>query len=121
MLFHAARLDRWLAEPHQPYSAPPSGTHGTVHCSADQDALLAVVSRFLRDVEGPLVALVIDETKLDAPVSRGPVPGSPSPEALIPQIHGPVNRDAVVALMDVERDSDGRARALVPRDVAECD
>lgn len=113
MLYHAVSLQNWLAEPHRPYSAATLRTDGTVHCSASEEALLAVVSRFLRQVDGPLLALLIDETRLDAPVSWEAAVGAPSSAVLVPRIRGPVNRSAVVALREIERDGDGRARRLV--------
>jgi uncharacterized protein (DUF952 family) len=113
MLYHAVPLDLWLAHPDDPYSAATLRTDGTMHCSVSEEALLAAMTRFPRKVEGPLLALVIDEEKLDAPVTfEAPADGLSSQVPTV-RIRGPVNRGAVVAVMEIERDGEGRARRLV--------
>lgn len=114
MLYHAVPQDLWLADPHAPYSAATLRTDGTMHCSAGEEALLAAMARFPRRVEGPLLALVIDEEKLDTPVTWDVPAGGPSSGARRGLIHGPLDRGAVVAVMEIERDGEGRALRLVP-------
>ncbi|CAL9579196.1 hypothetical protein SUDANB145_04989 [Streptomyces sp. enrichment culture] len=108
MLYHAASLEAWLTDPHLPYSSATLRTDGSVHCSAGEEALLAAVAHIPE--KGPLLALVIDETRLDPPVTWATgASGAP-----VARIRGPVNRDAVVARMEIERDGDGRATGLAP-------
>ncbi|MET9518024.1 DUF952 domain-containing protein [Streptomyces sp. NPDC002994] len=120
MLYHVVALGDWLADAQLPYAPASLVKDGSVHCSPNEEAVLAVATRFHGGVAGPLVALLIDETRLDAPVKWvTPAPGSPlaqAPGALFPRVLGPVNRDAVVGLMEIVRDEDGRAQELVPRD-----
>ncbi|MBT2488037.1 DUF952 domain-containing protein [Streptomyces sp. ISL-96] len=119
MLYHVVALGNWLADAHLPYAPASLAKDGSVHCSPSEEATLAAATRFHGGVTGPLVALLIDETRLDASVKWvAPAPGSPlaqAPGALFPRVLGPVNRDAVVGLMEIVRDEDGRARELVPR------
>ncbi len=118
MIYHAAPLERWLADPERPYAPPTLHKDGSVHCSPSTEALLASVTRFLSGVEGPLVALLIDEARLDAPVSwEEPAAAAPSgaPAVPMPRIRGPVNRGAVVDVLEIARDDDGRARELLRR------
>ncbi|KOV57410.1 DUF952 domain-containing protein [Streptomyces sp. MMG1121] len=119
MLYHVVALDVWLADPDRPYAPPSLAKGGSVHCAVNEEAVLAAANRFHRQAAGPLVALLIDETRLDAPVEWVVAkPESPSPKkpgTPIPCVRGPINRRAVVGLMDVARDDEGRALALVPR------
>lgn len=108
MLYHAASLEAWLTDPDQPYSSHTLRTDGSVHCSVSEDALLAAMAHITK--KGPLLALVIDEARLDAPVTWETGAGA-TPVA---HIRGPVNRDAVVARREIEVDGDGRATGLAP-------
>ncbi|MBT2413244.1 DUF952 domain-containing protein [Streptomyces sp. ISL-12] len=108
MLYHAASLEAWLTDPHLPYSSATLRVDGSVHCSVSEDALLAAVAHIPR--KGPLLALVIDEARLDPPVTWATGAGG----APVARVRGPVNRDAVVALMEIAMDGDGRATGLGP-------
>ncbi|MGW0533162.1 DUF952 domain-containing protein [Streptomyces sp. NPDC003032] len=123
MIYHVAALDDWLSDPELPYAPGSLAKDGSVHCSPDEEAILAAATRFHSRTAGPLVALLIDERKLGAEVKWvAPAAGSPlaqGPAVLFPRVLGPVNRDAVVGLMEIVRDDDGGARELVPRGPAE--
>lgn len=114
-------LSDWLADPELPYAPASVTVDGFVHCCSSTQALLAIVSRCHRHKPGPLVALGIDEEKLDSPVERvAPPPGSPLaqlPGTLLVRVRGPVNRSAVVTVRDIVRDHEGRARDLVAREL----
>ncbi|WP_330328534.1 hypothetical protein OHS33_01465 [Streptomyces sp. NBC_00536] len=62
---------------------------------------------------------VLDEDRLGARLDWvPPAPGSPlsgRPGTLLSRVRGPLDRAAVVGLLDIVRDGDGRATALVPR------
>jgi uncharacterized protein (DUF952 family) len=116
MIFHVVALDDWLAVPDRPYSPTSLSEEGFVHCSPDEAVTLAVASAFYRDTPGPLMALLIDEHKLDVMVrweaaSPEPPPGI-TPDALFPHVYGRINRDAVEGMMEIQRDADGRAVGL---------
>lgn len=123
MIYHVAALDDWLANPDLPYAPASLAKDGSVHCAPNEEAILAAATRFHSRAAGPLAALVIDERKLDAEVEWvAPAAGSPLaqvPEVLFPRVLGPVNRSAVVGLMEIVRDDVGSARELVPQDLAE--
>lgn len=116
VIFHLVALDDWLADPNRPYEPASLSEERFVHCSPDEAVTLAVASAFYRDTPGPLMALLIDEHKLDAMVrweaaSPMPPPGV-APDALFPHVYGRINRDAVEDMMEVRRDTDGRALGL---------
>ncbi|MEU3608244.1 DUF952 domain-containing protein [Streptomyces sp. NPDC035033] len=112
MLLHVIPLDKWdewSADPALPYAPPSLAAEGFVHCSADEQAALAVADARYRDVPGPLLALVIDESLLSAEVRW-----EGSEDRLFPHVYGPVERAAVTAVLEAVREADGRARELAP-------
>jgi uncharacterized protein (DUF952 family) len=75
----------WLAVPDRPYAPPSLTDEGFVHCSPDEAITLVVASAFYRDTPGLLMALLIDEHKLDVTVrweAASPVPPPASPPTL---------------------------------------
>jgi uncharacterized protein (DUF952 family)/nucleoside 2-deoxyribosyltransferase len=76
---------------------------GFIHCSFDTQ-LLKTAGRFYADAdETQLVVLVIDPERLTAPLS---VEQAGNGEGF-PHIYGPLNVDAVVATISLERDGEG--------------
>ena len=110
MLLHVVPLADWSTDPDLPYAPPSLAAEGFVHCSADAPAALAIADGPYRDAPGPLLVLVIDESRLTAEVRW-----EGSGDVLFPHVYGPVERAAVTEVLEVRRDEDGRARELVPR------
>lgn len=70
---------------------------GFIHCSSDLDQVRGVLSHFYSDVDpADLVLLVIDVTRLDAPVRHEPVDGD-----VFPHIYGPIPLSAVIDVRSV--------------------
>jgi uncharacterized protein (DUF952 family) len=129
MLLHLTPLDDWLAHSERPYAPASLALEGFVHCSPDEETVLAVANARYRAVTGPLMVLLIDESRLDAPVRWEPaspaasaaaaasaLPAPPDPGVdgrLFPHIYGPVNRGAVAGMLEVKRDTEGRWAGLV--------
>lgn len=116
MIFHVVPLDDWLSDPDRPYAPPTLASEGFVHCSPDESTTLAVADAFYRWAPGPLMALMIDEQKLDVPLRWEPPSPAPPPgaaaDALYPHVYGRINRTAVAGMLEVERDGEGRAVSL---------
>jgi len=116
MILHLTPLDDWLTAPDRPYSPRSLAAEGFVHCSPDETVGLAVANALYRDAPGPLMVLLIDEEALDSPVRWEPAAGASLPgvaeDALFPHVYGPVNRSAVVGMLEVRRGSDGRWASL---------
>ncbi|WP_037571532.1 DUF952 domain-containing protein [Phaeacidiphilus oryzae] len=122
MLLHLTPLDDWLAHSERPYAPASLALEGFVHCSPDEETVLAVANARYRAVAGPLMVLLIDESRLDSPVRWEPpapavsaaaaasaLPSPPDGDGrLFPHIYGPVNRGAVAGMLEVLRDADGR-------------
>jgi uncharacterized protein (DUF952 family) len=118
MIFHVVPLSEWNALPEQAYAPASLAEDGFVHCSPDEETTLAVVNAFYRTAPRPLLALVLDEDRLAARLEFEEAVPAPPPgvavNVLFPHVFGPVNRDAVERICEIEWDTDGRATGLKP-------
>lgn len=108
MLFHLTPLDAWLEHPDRPYSTPSLALEGFIHCSADEEHALVVANSRFRSARVPLMVLLIDEAVLDAPVRWEEAKDG----GTYPHVYGPVNRAAVVGMLEAQRDPEGRWASL---------
>jgi len=107
MIFHLAQVADWEA-------ARVTGDYrvstrdrtlaeeGFIHASRD-DQVLDVANAFYADA-GPLLLLTIDPDRLSSPVRDEEV----APGMVFPHIYGPLNLDAVVSAVPLERGQDGK-------------
>jgi uncharacterized protein len=119
MIWHLMPLSRWRSAPDSPYVPGTLDAAGFVHASPDEQATLAVAGALYGQVAEPMVALILDESRLSAPVryeaaDPAPPPGVPA-GTLFPHIYGPVERAAVTGLRYLRRDTAGRCTALAAR------
>ncbi|MFC1408381.1 DUF952 domain-containing protein [Streptacidiphilus sp. N1-12] len=125
MILHLTTLDGWLAHPDRPYATASLALEGFIHCSPEPDSpdqqdspVLTVANDRFAHTQGPLMVLLIDEDALDSPVRwEAAVPAPPPGTAatvLFPHIYGPVNRSAVVGMLEVQRDHSGKWAKLIP-------
>jgi uncharacterized protein (DUF952 family) len=116
MIYHVVHPDEWNAEPDRPYAPASLAEDGFVHCSPDAETTLAVVNAFYRTGAPPLLALVLDEERLTARCAWEAADPAPPPGVaagtLFPHVFGPLDRDAVVRVLAVGWDADGRATGL---------
>jgi len=109
----APEADYLAAPPGEPYLPTAYAQDGFVHCTREPAVLIEVANRFYRGVAGDFLVLDIDPSRLTAelryeqPVPPAP-PGSALEDVLFPHIYGPVNREAIVAVRQVQRSADGR-------------
>jgi uncharacterized protein (DUF952 family) len=85
---------------------------GFVHCSPDEDVMLAVANAFYAGEDDELVVWDLDESRLTSEVrweapDHGPPPGAPA-DTRFPHVYGPIELDAVVAVRRLVRDDAGR-------------
>lgn len=116
MIYHVVPLREWNALPHQPYAPASLTEDGFIHCAPDEETTVTIVNAFYRTSPKPLVALLVDEARLTAPcvweeAAPAPPPGVPE-SAPFPHVFGPINRDAVERVLDVQWDEEGRATGL---------
>lgn len=120
MIYHVAPIERWRAHPDRPYAPASLRRDGFIHGVADEEMTLRVANAFFRNPPSPVIALVIDEAGLAEGVAvrdERVVPAPPGFEdgVVFRHVYGPIDRAAVVALLDLERDETGYYTALVPR------
>jgi uncharacterized protein (DUF952 family) len=116
VIYHVVSLDAWNARPDQPYAPASLPEDGFVHCSPDEETTLTVVNAFYRGAPRPLHVLVLDEERLDARVEFEAAMPTPPPgveaDVLFPHVFGPLNRDAVVRVLEIRWDEEDRAVGL---------
>ncbi len=101
-VYHLVPRSVWERDLAQPYRADSLATEGFIHCSfADQVARSA--NRFYANAVDLLV-LTIDPARLASPLRDEPAGDGHS----YPHVYGPLNRDAVTAVVPLTRDPDGR-------------
>lgn len=96
MIFHIVLGAEWERARRDGSYAPPSiAIEGFIHCST-REQIIGTANRFYRG-RNNLVLLVIDETRLAAPVRyETPLSGGDARQAMcFPHIYGPLNLDAV--------------------------
>lgn len=112
MIFHITSRGAWdEAQGRGAYHAESLATEGFIHCST-LSQVLPVAESFYKGQTG-LVLLVIEPTRLSSdlrwepPSGEAPPPGVPQGD-LSPHIYGPINRDAIVNVVDLEQNSHGK-------------
>jgi uncharacterized protein (DUF952 family) len=79
-----------------------------------------VVDAFYRDAPRPLLVLLLDEERLTARLEYEAAAPAPPPgvaeDVLFPHLFGPVDRDAVERVLEVQWDDEGRATGMKETD-----
>jgi len=84
------------------YRGDTLAREGFIHCSTPEQ-VIPVANSLFRGQQN-LVLLVIDRTRVQAPVRDENLEGG---ETLFPHIYGPLNLDAVIKVVDFPPDADG--------------
>ena len=83
-----------------------------MHCTGDDDTMLAVANRFYRGETEPLVVLSLESSRLTSEVRweapAHPDGSAPRNEPRFPHVYGPIDVAAVVGVRRLVRDADGR-------------
>ena len=110
MIFHITSRIAWDDARHQgDYRAESLAIEGFIHCSTISQ-VLPVAENFYKAQNG-LVLLVIEPTLLSSdliwepPSGESPPPGVPTGDPF-PHIYGPINLDAVVKVVDLQKNAD---------------
>ncbi|MBM3152089.1 MAG: DUF952 domain-containing protein [Chloroflexi bacterium] len=103
-ILHIAHRSAWQAALRAGVYAPESlAVEGFIHCSEPSQAL-RVANAFYKGRSG-LALLVIDPGRLSADLRWEA--GSDKPDELFPHIHGPLDLEAVMKVVEFEPGSDG--------------
>lgn len=103
--------------PGEPYLPGGFSEDGFIHCTRGADVLRLVANLFYREAPGDFLVLVVDPSKLSAPL-RDEAPDPPLPPdsplagVVFPHIYGPLDRAAIVAIRRAQRAPDGAFLAL---------
>lgn len=101
-IYHLVPQSVWETAPSGPYRTASLAAEGFIHCSnANQVARSA--NKFYA-TEAALLLLAIDPDRLTSPLHDE----EGRPGELFPHIYGPINREAIVEVIQLERGADGR-------------
>lgn len=112
MIYHITTRRVWReAQQRGDYRVESLETEGFIHCSTGAQ-VLPVAEKYYAGQRGLLV-LVIDparlssELKWEPPSGGAPPAGVPEGE-MFPHVYGPINLDAIVKVIDLETNPDGK-------------
>lgn len=115
MILHITSKQEWAsAQQSGVYTAPSLESEGFIHCSTDRQ-VLHVANAFYRG-RTDLVLLKLAEDRIKSQV-RWEAPAGPPAEGIsksdaFPHVYGPINLDAVTAVLDFPPDADGGWQSL---------
>src|ERR1700754_703431 len=84
-------------DPTAPYIPSAFDADGFIHTTEGREALSIILTSFYKAHQEPFVVLHIDKDRITAPVRYD------DPARIFPHIYGPLNRDAIVWIEDIER------------------
>ena len=109
MILHLMPRPAWEQWRDAGTNEPPSlASEGFVHCTGNDDLMLAVANRFYSGEPGEVVVVTLDEGRLTREV-RWEAPAHPDGtaptdnEPLFPHVYGPLDREAVVRVRRLVR------------------
>jgi uncharacterized protein (DUF952 family) len=94
----------------QPYVPEAFAREGFIHTTEGREAVSITLTKYYKSSAEPWVVLYIDQDRVTSPIRYD------DPAEVFPHIYGPLNRDAIVAVRDIDRAPDGTF--LKPPDVA---
>jgi uncharacterized protein (DUF952 family) len=112
MIYHITSRTAWNeAQQRGDYRAESLDTEGFIHCSTAKQ-VLPVAETFYKGQNGLLLllidpALLSSDLKWEPPSGGTPPPGVPEGD-LFPHVYGPINREAIVKVFDLEANVDGK-------------
>jgi uncharacterized protein (DUF952 family) len=92
----------WDNKPPGPYRVPSLETEGFIHCSNHEQAAGSANKFYANESEMLLLAIDPDRLTSELRVEEG------RPGELFPHIYGPINREAIVEVIRLERGPDGK-------------
>jgi uncharacterized protein (DUF952 family) len=112
MILHLMTAATWAEVAHQSHYWPASADlEGFIHCSGNDETMLAVANRFYVGLDGEVVVLSIDHDMLGSSLRWEPP--VPEPEGwdrttMFPHLYAPLPVDAVRDVRRLHRDALGR-------------
>jgi uncharacterized protein (DUF952 family) len=107
--FHLTPAEFWEVQKSGTFYTPETfEREGFIHCTDSLDELIAVGNRYYRRDTRPYLALQIDCGRVAAPIVYE------DQTRLFPHIYGPLEHDAVTAVLAVRRERSGKFVGLDP-------
>lgn len=101
--YHLAVIEEWISQAESGSYVPSVfPADGFIHCTNGLDLLTEIANMFYQGSPDPRTVLVLDVANLTSEVRYD------DPDQNFPHIYGPLNTDAVLSELPVERDSEGR-------------
>ena len=88
-------------DPGRPYVPEPFAREGFIHTTEGREAVSITLTKYYKASAEPWVVLYIDQDRVTSPIRYD------DPAEVFPHIYGPLNRDAIVAVKDIDRAPDG--------------
>ena len=88
-------------DPSADYLPPEFEQEGFIHCTDGAENVARVATRYFRYDDRLFLALYIDKTLVTSPIQYE------DPEEIYPHIYGPLQRVAIVRVLNAWRDHDG--------------
>jgi uncharacterized protein (DUF952 family) len=117
VIYHLVPQSYHIAQsPAEPYRPATFAEEGFIHCTAEPEVLLEIANLYFTGLDELLLVYTIDEERLTSPLKYEPpaqVAGAedqpgPADDTLFPHIYGPLNREAILEVGALKRDSAGR-------------
>lgn len=103
LILHIIAEAGWIAAQHHGvYVGDTLATEGFIHCSTPRQVLLVANARFVG--QNDLLLLCIDPARLHSELRYE----ASEPDQFFPHIYGPLNLDAVLAVVPFPAGADGR-------------
>lgn len=100
-------LDYWRArQSNRDYVPADFPADGFIHCTDGDENLLDTANRYYRDDKRAFVALVIDQSRVEAEIRYE------DPARIYPHVYGALNRDAIASIVEMRRDAAGAFVAI---------
>ena len=97
-IYHLVPREEFEAlDPSADYLPVAFAREGLIHLTDGANELIDVGNRYYRSDPRPYLALHIDLARVHAPVRYE------DPRRAYPHVYGPLNRDAIVGILDVQR------------------
>ena len=116
-IYHLVPADYYHHQPENKSYLPETfADEGFIHCTAGQEMLIEIANRYFGAFSGNLLALHIDPQQLTSPLKFEPpipppreTPAGPysQSDVLFPHIYGPLNREAILGCVSLQRDEAG--------------
>ena len=88
-------------DPSRPYVPEPFTREGFIHTTEGREAVSITLTKYYKSSTERWVVLYIDQDRVRSPIRYDDA------AEVFPHIYGPLNRDAIVAVKDIRRASDG--------------